>query len=303
MDGVLRRNKEGGMIVNHNISSIFSNRQLKMTDLTLNGNIEKLSSGLRINKAGDDASGLAVSEKMRAQISGLHQAMRNTEDAISFLQTTEGYLDETTMILQRMRELSVQAGNGIYSDQDRMLINVEMSQLVDEIDRIAKHAQFNGMNILTGRFAQPTGSNTSGPTDSTAGLWFHIGPNMDQRVQVFVGDMGAVALGLMTQDGQKVVSASTMDTANRAIGVIDKALERVIKQRTDLGSYQNRFEKLYKGLYVAYENTQAAESRIRDTNMAEQMSDFVKNQILAQSNVSMLAQANLKPQLVLRLLG
>lgn len=294
------------MIVNHNISSVFANRQLKVGDMNLNADIEKLSSGIRINKAGDDASGLAVSEKMRSQVSGLHQAMRNTEDAISFLQTTEGFLDETNQILQRMRELSVQAGNGIYSDQDRTLINVEMSQLVGEVDRIAKHAQFNGMNLLTGRFATPE-SNTSSTANATvnqsAGLWFHIGANMDQRVQVFVGNMDAQSLGLLTAEGNKQISASTMDTANRAIGVIDKAIERVVKQRTDLGSYQNRFEKLYKGLYVAYENTMAAESRIRDTDMAQQMSDYVKDQILAQSNVSMLAQANLKPQLVLRLLG
>jgi flagellin len=293
------------MVVNHNISSVFANRQLKVRDYELNSNIEKLSSGLRINKAGDDASGLAVSEKMRSQISGLHQAMRNTEDATSFLQTTEGYLEETTAILQRMRELSVQAGNGVYSDQDRTLINVEMSQLIGEVDRVAKHAQFNGMNILTGRFemSQNVANTTaSGAGNQNAGLMFHIGPNMDQRVQVFVGKMDAEALGLTVQ-GNKTVTASTMDTANRAIGLVDKALDLVAKQRTDLGSYQNRFEKLYKGLYVAYENTQAAESRIRDTDMADQMSDFVKNQILAQSNVSMLAQANLKPQLVLRLLG
>lgn len=296
------------MIVNHNISSIFANRQLKVNDMNLSGDIEKLSSGIRINKAGDDASGLAVSEKMRAQVSGLHQAMRNTEDATSFLQTTEGYLDETTSILQRMRELSVQAGNGVYSDQDRTLINVEMSQLISEVGRIAQHAQFNGMNILTGRFQSPdaaanTTAASGGSAHQAAGLWFHIGPNMDQRVQIFVGNMDATALGLVTQDGNKQVSASTMDTANRSIGVIDKALERVVKQRTDIGSYQNRFEKLYKGLYVAYENTQAAESRIRDTDMASQMSDYVKNQILSQSSTSMLAQANLKPQLVLRLLG
>jgi flagellin len=292
------------MIVNHNISSIFTNRQLKNNDNNLNANIEKLSSGLRINKAGDDASGLAVSEKMRGQVSGLHQAMRNTEDAISFLQTTEGYLDETTNILQRMRELSVQAGNGVYSDQDRTLINVEMSQLVDEVDRVAKHGQFNGMNVLTGRFETPAGSTAnSASNNNAAGVWFHIGANMDQRLQVFVGNMSAEALGLTDSGKQKLVSASTMDSANRSIGVIDKAIEKVTKQRTDLGSYQNRFEKLYKGLYIAYENTQAAESRIRDTDMAEQMSDFVKNQILAQASTAMLAQSNLKPQLVLRLLG
>jgi len=293
------------MIVNHNISSIFANRQFKITGMNLDQGIEKLSSGERINRAGDDASGLAVSEKMRGQISGLHQAMRNTEDAISFLQTAEGYLDESTMILQRMRELMVQAGNGIYSDEDRTLINVEVSQLIDEIDRVASQAQFNRMNVLTGRFANPDPNAGGGGTSAAQapGIWFHIGPNMDQRVQVYIGDMGAKSLGLQDGDGNKLVTATTMDGANRAIGILDQALDTVAKQRTDLGSYQNRFEKLYKGLYIAYENTQAAESRIRDTDMAVQMSEFVKDQILSQANVSMLAQANLKPQLVLRLLG
>lgn len=296
------------MIVNHNISSIFANRQLKHTGHNLDSSIEKLSSGMRINKAGDDASGLAVSEKMRSQINGLHQAMRNTEDAISFLQTAEGYLEETTMILQRLRELSVQAGNGVYSDEDRTLINVEVSQLVEEIDRIANHAQFNGMDILKGRFAEPSATTaatggTAATTTEAAGLKFHIGPNMDQRVQVFVGNMGAAALKMMDENGEKLISASTMDQANMSIGKIDNALNRVIKQRTDLGAYQNRFEKLYKGLYISFENQQASESRIRDTDMATQMSIFVKDQILSQANVSMLAQANLKPQLVLRLLG
>jgi flagellin len=293
------------MVINHNISSIYANRQLNINDKRIGGDIEKLSSGMKINKAGDDASGLAVSEKMRSQISGLQQAMRNSEDAFSFMQTTEGYLDETTQVLQRMRELSVQAGNGIYSDGDRQLINVEMSQLVDEVSRIANHAQFNGMNILTGRFQAPASGTTTaaGSSNQAAGVWFHIGPNMDQRVQLFVGNMDAKSLGIVDASGVKQVSASTMDSGNRSIGILDNALTQVIKQRADLGSYQNRLEKLFKGLYVAYENTQASESRIRDTDMASQMSDYVKNQILAQSNASMLAQANLKPQLVLRLLG
>ncbi len=291
------------MIINHNISSIFSNRHLNINDKNLSKDMERLSSGLRINKAGDDASGLAVSEKMRAQISGLGQAMRNAEDAVSFMQTTEGYLEETTLILQRIRELSVQAGNGIYSDADRMLINVELSQLVDEVDRVAKQAQFNGMNMLTGRFAEAAGGTGDAAANQTAGIWFHIGPNMDQRIQGFVGNMDAKALGLLTAEGTRSVSASSMDSANRSIGVIDTALTKVVKQRTDLGGYQNRLDKLFKGLYIAYENTQASESRIRDTDMAVQMSEFVKNNILAQSTISMLAQANLKPQLVLRLLG
>jgi len=293
------------MIINHNISSIYANRQLKINDIATGKDMEKLSSGMRINKAGDDASGLAVSEKMRAQISGLGQAMRNAEDATSFMQTTEGYLEETTSVLQRMRELSIQAGNGIYSDTDRMLINVELSQLTDEVNRVANHAQFNGMNMLTGRFQAPataTAAGTANTNSQSAGIWFHIGPNMDQRIQGFVGNMDATALGVMV-GGKKEISASTMDSANRSIGILDKALTVVQKQRADLGSYQNRLDKLYKGLYVAYENTQASESRIRDTDMANQMSDFVKNQILTQSTVAMLSQANLKPQLVLRLLG
>ena len=295
------------MIINHNISSVFANRQFKITEMNLNSDIEKLSSGLRINKAGDDASGLAVSEKMRTQIKGLYQAMRNTEDAVSFLQTAEGYLEETTQVLQRIRELSVQAGNGVYSTEDRTLINVEINQLVDEVNRIASQAQFNGMDIFLGRFSQPNvntpaSAGTAPVKEEEAGLWFHIGPNMNQKVQVFIGTMNAAALGLQ-QDKNLQVSAELPETANRSIGIIDQALSKVAKQRTDLGSYQNRFEKLFKGLYIAFENTQAAESRIRDTNMAEQMSEFVKNQILAQANVSMLAQANLKPQLVLRLLG
>jgi flagellin len=287
------------MIINHNISSVFSNRQLSWTNNVMDKDMEKLSSGLRINKAGDDASGLAVSEKMRSQVGGLHQAMRNTEDAISFLQTTEGYLDETTMILQRVRELSIQAANGIYSDTDRQLINVEISQLVDEVNRIASHAQFNGMNMLTGRFAAAT----EGAEAATEGLWFHIGANMDQRLQVHVGNMNASALGLQNTEGAKLVNVATANDANMSVGVVDKALDTVMSQRSDLGAYQNRFEKLSKGLYIAYENTMASESRIRDTDMAQQMSDFTKNQILAQANVSMLAQANTKPQLVLRLLG
>ena len=287
------------MIINHNISSVFSNRQLSWTNNVMDKDMEKLSSGLRINKAGDDASGLAVSEKMRSQVGGLHQAMRNTEDAISFLQTTEGYLDETTMILQRVRELSIQAANGIYSDTDRQLINVEISQLVDEVNRIASHAQFNGMNMLTGRFAAAA----EGAEAPTEGLWFHIGANMDQRLQVHVGNMNASALGLQNTEGAKLVNVSTANDANMSVGIVDKALDTVMSQRSDLGAYQNRFEKLSKGLYIAYENTMASESRIRDTDMAQQMSDFTKNQILAQANVSMLAQANTKPQLVLRLLG
>ncbi|MEN2997917.1 MAG: flagellin [Brevinematia bacterium] len=279
------------MIINHNISSIFANRQFKVNNWALDANLEKLSSGTKINKAGDDASGLAVSEKMRAQIRGLRRAEINAEDAISFIQTTEGYLNQTTEILQRLRELSIQAGNGIYSDEDRTYMQVEASQLVAEINRIASHAQFNGMNMLTGRFA-PNVSNIS----------FHIGANMDQRILINIGDMTARGLGLIQEDGTSKVNLLTQEGANRTIGAVDSALQILNKQRADLGAYQSRLDKIAKTLLIGYENLQAAESRIRDTDMAYEMSEFVKNQILAQASISMIAQANLRPQLVLRLL-
>ena len=179
------------MVINHNMSAQFANRSTGLTELSTTKNMEKLSSGMKINRAGDDASGLAVSEKMRAQIRGMNQASTNAQNGISFIQTTEGYLQETTDIVQRIRELAVQSSNGIYSDEDRMQIQVEVSQLVAEVDRIASQAQFNGMNMLTGRFAKPTGENTV-----TGSMWFHIGANMDQRTQVFIGTMSAAALGI-----------------------------------------------------------------------------------------------------------
>ncbi|MDY5047514.1 MAG: flagellin, partial [Treponema porcinum] len=178
------------MVINHNMSAMFAQRSQGIQDLNQQKSMEKLSSGMRINRAGDDASGLAVSEKMRSQIRGLNQASTNAENGISFIQTTEGYLQETTDIVQRIRELAVQSSNGIYSDEDRMQIQVEVSSLIAEVDRIASAAQFNGMNMLTGRFARPTGENVV-----TASMWFHIGANMDQRTQVYIGTMSAMALG------------------------------------------------------------------------------------------------------------
>jgi flagellin len=286
------------MIINHNMSAMFAQRQVKVTNNELTKDMEKLSSGMRINRAGDDASGLAVSEKMRAQIRGLNQASRNASNGISFIQTTEGYLQESQDIVQRIRELSVQASNGIYTAEDRMQIQVEVSQLVDEIDRIASHAQFNGMNMLTGRFAQDTGQNVV-----TASMYFHIGANMDQRERVYIGTMTAAALGVKNPGNQEIVSLSTPDGANRTIGVVDTALRSLNKQRADLGAYQNRLEYAVKGLDIGAENLQASESRIRDADMARQMVDFTKNQILLQSGMAMLAQANVKNQAVLQLLG
>ncbi|HET6452321.1 MAG TPA: flagellin, partial [Spirochaetia bacterium] len=184
------------MIINHNMSALFTDRQLKFNSMASDKDMERLSSGMRINRAGDDASGLAVSEKMRSQIRGLRMAGQNAQNGISFIQTAEGYLQESQDILQRLRELSVQASNGIYSDEDRMQIQVEVSQLVNEVNRIASHAQFNGMNMLTGRFARATGENVV-----TASLWLHIGANMDQRVRVTIGTMTAQGLGIQGTNG------------------------------------------------------------------------------------------------------
>ena len=285
------------MVINHNLSAMFADRSLGVTQGSLQKNMEKLSSGEKINRAGDDASGLAVSEKMRSQIRGLNQASRNASNGISFIQTTEGYLQETTDIIQRIRELAVQASNGIYSDEDRMQIQVEVSQLVAEVDRIASQAQFNGMNMLTGRFAQASEGGTA-----AGEMWFHIGANMDQRTQVFIGTMTAGALGLKDEGQDAMMTLADPTEANRAIGTLDEALKLINKQRADLGAYQNRLEYTVKGIDVAAENMQASESRIRDTDMAETMVEFTKNQVLSQAGVAMLAQANTLSQSVLSLL-
>ena len=285
------------MVINHNMSAQFAQRSTGLTELSNTKNMEKLSSGMKINRAGDDASGLAVSEKMRSQIRGLNQASTNAQNGISFIQTAEGYLQETTDIVQRIRELAVQSSNGIYSDEDRVMIQVEVSQLVAEVDRIASQAQFNGMNMLTGRFARPTGENTV-----TASMWFHIGSNMDQRTQVYIGTMSSAALGLRNVGSEEILTLSTPDDANRAIGTLDNALQKINKQRADLGAYQNRLEKTVVGLDVSAENLQASESRIRDTDMAKEMVDFTKNQVLSQAGTAMIAQANQSSQNVLSLL-
>jgi len=285
------------MIINHNMSAAYSNRMLKVRDGELGLNIEKLSSGQKINKAADDASGLAVSEKLRAQVKGLNTASKNISNAVSLIQTTEGYLQESQDILHRIRELSVQSANGIYTNEDRMQIQVEVSQLVDEVNRIASHAQFNGMDLLKGDFTR-----NSTDTVPTASMWFQVGANMDQREQVFIQTMTAQALGVEDTQGAPL-KIDTPDGANRAIAVLDNALSTVSKQRADLGAYQNRFEMAVKGVDVAAENMTAAESLLRDTNMADEMVGFVKNQILSQAGMSMLSQANAKSQNVAQILG
>lgn len=282
------------MIINHNLSAINSHRTLKFNQWDVDKNMEKLSSGMRINRAADDASGLAVSEKMRTQVSGLRQAERNAEDGMSLIQTTEGYMSQMSNIIQRIRTLAVQASNGIYTAQDRQLIQVEVSSLVDEVDRIASQAQFNRFDLLKGDFARAS---------STGSMWFHIGPNMHQRERVFIGTMTARSLNLKAQDGSIMASLSTAGKANDTIGLADAALQSIAKSRADLGAYQNRLELTAKGLMNAYENVQAAESRIRDTDMAEEMTKYTKNSVLVQSGTAMLAQANMRPKTVLQLLG
>jgi len=278
------------------MSAIYANRQLGVTQGDVAKSIERLSSGQRINRAGDDASGLAVSEKLRSQVRGLNQAEKNVQNGVSFIQTTEGYLQETQDILHRLRELSVQSSNGIYTDEDRMQIQVEVSQLVDEINRIASHAQFNGMNILTGAFARNSSINKV--------MQFQVGANMDQNETVFIGTMTAQALGLQGAQGESsMINIATTNDANSAIGSLDSALKQVSKQRADLGAYQNRFEMAAKGISVAAENLQASESRIRDADMATEMVSFTKNQILSQAGSAMLAQANARSQNVMQLLG
>jgi len=281
------------MIINHNMSAVNANRTLKFTQWSVNRSMEKLSSGERINRAGDDASGLAVSEKMRTQIQGLRQAERNTEDGMSFVQTAEGYLSQTAQIIQRIRVLAVQAANGIYTNEDRQLIQVEVSALVDEVDRIASQAEFNRFKILTGEFSK---------VNPKSSMWFHMGPNANQRVRVFIGTMTAQAFRMKDATGKVAITLTSPGGANASIGIMDVALQKLSKQRADLGAYYNRLEHSAKGLMTAYENVQASESRIRDTDMAEEMVEFTKNTVLVQSGTAMLAQANLQPQSVLRLL-
>ena len=279
------------MVITHNMASIAANRSLGLNSESIQKNMEKLSSGMKINRASDDAAGLSVSEKMRSQIRGLNQASRNVGDMASFVSTTEGYLQETTDILQRIRELAVQASNGVYSDEDRAQIQVEVSQLVSEVERIASSAQFNGMNMLTGRFAEN-------------GIRFHIGANVDQNIQVSVGNMSAQALGLRgTQEGGEAITVTDQESSNMTIATIDEALKVVLRQRSDLGAVMNRAEQAQKGIDIAAENLQASESRIRDTDYAAEMVEYTKNAILQQAGTAMLAQSGLSSNTVLKLLS
>ncbi len=279
------------MRINHNMSAIFANRQMQKVASRMDKTIEKLASGEAINRAGDDASGLAVSEKMRTQIHGLVQAEKNAQNGLSFIQVTEGAFQQINDIMQRVRSLSVQSANGIYSNSDRMQIQVEVSQLVDEIDRISTSSEFNRMKMLTGTFAKGAKSGS---------MFFHVGPNSNQRIRAYISTVSSKAFNLL--EGAKKRSISTVGQANAMIGYVDSALEKLNRQRADLGAYYNRMENTISSLQMSHENMLAADSRIRDTDMAAAMVDFTRDQILVQTGTSMLAQANFKPQLVMKLI-
>ncbi len=278
------------MIINHNIMALNAWRSLSQTDSALAKSLEKLSSGMRINRAADDAAGLAISEKMRGQINGLNQAVRNAQDGISLIQTAEGALNETHSILQRMRQLAVQSANDSNTDADRSQIQAEVNQLLSEINRIANTTQFNTKVLMSGKFSGTT---------AASGLTFHIGANASQNLVLHIGNMRASALGFSGGS----LSVSTQVKANSAITKIQSAIDKVSNQRSALGAVQNRLEHTIANLGVAAENMSAAESRIRDVDMAQEMMNFTRNQILIQAGTAMLAQANMAPQAVLKLLG
>lgn len=270
------------MIINHNISAMNTARQLNANTANTNKAIEKMSSGLRIVRAGDDAAGLAISEKMRGQIRGLDMATKNAQDGISLIQTAEGALNETHSILQRVRELAVQSANDTNTDDDRAELQKEVKELRNEVDRISTTTEFNTKKLLDGA--------------GISGAVFHIGANKDQAISLSVGNMGAASLGIST------VAIDTQSGANAAIATLDAAIKSVSSERSKLGAYQNRLEHTINNLGTTSENLSAAESRVRDADMAKEMMNQTKNNILAQASQAMLAQANQQPQSVLQLL-
>lgn len=275
------------MIINHNISALNTYRQLTTNNNMQAKSLEKLSSGYRINRASDDAAGLAISEKMRAQIRGLSMAQKNSQDAISLIQTAEGALTETHAILQRMRELVVQAGNiGTQEEVDLQAIQDEIDELIDELDGISERTQFNGKALLNGAY------------ESTS-LVFQIGANTGQQLELTIADMSASALGV---DDVAVSNLSSGNDFDTELAKIDSAINKVSSERSKLGANQNRLEHTINNLGAAEENLTAAESRIRDVDMAKEMMEFTKQNILSQAATAMLAQANQVPQLVLQLL-
>lgn len=272
------------MRINHNLSAVFLNRQLSNVSTRVEKSIERLASGEQIVRAGDDPSGLAVSERLRTQINGLVQAEKNAMNGLSLVQVAEGSYQQMNDILQRVRQLSVQSANGIYSDMDRSHVQLEVSQLIDEVDRIATSAEFNRMKLLTGKFAR---------SSRTGSMFFHVGANQNQRIRVYIATVSSRALNLLDQ-GSRKRTISTVGKANAMIGYVDSALDQLNRQRADLGAYYNRMETTVKALSQTYENMIAADARIRDADMASVMVDYTRDQILLQTGTAMLAQANLK---------
>jgi flagellin len=270
------------MRINHNLAALNTHRQLTGNNNAATKNIEKLSSGLRVNRAGDDAAGLAISEKMRGQIRGLDMAAKNAQDGISMIQTAEGALNETHSILQRMRELAVQSSNDTNTTADREAMQAEVGTLISEIDRISTQTEFNTKKLLDGTL-----------TD----INLQVGANSGQSMQFTVSNMGATTLGVNGID-----LAADHATSTGAIDTINAAIETVSKERSNLGAIQNRLEHTINNLGTSSENLTAAESRIRDVDMAKEMMAFTKNNILTQASQAMLAQANQQPQGVLQLL-
>ena len=270
------------MVVQHNLSAMNTNRQMGIVSSSLQKSTEKLSSGYKINRAGDDAAGLSISEKMRSQIRGLNKAATNAQDGISLIQVAEGALNETHSILQRMNELATQAANDTNTSTDRDAISKEMDQLTSEINRIQSTTQFNTKNLLDGTF---TGKN------------LQVGSLSGQKISISIGQMNATCLGI------NAVKVSGFSVAGKAMSAIQKAITKVSTQRSALGAIQNRLEHTINNLNTTSENTSAAESRIRDTDMASEMVEYSKNNILQQAGQSMLAQANQANQGVLSLLG
>lgn len=308
------------MRIQHNIAALNTHRNLGANQASAAKNLEKLSSGFKINRAGDDAAGLAISEKMRGQISGLDMASKNASDSISLIQTAEGALSETHSILQRMRELAVQSSNDTNTSEDREKLQSEVDQLAKEINRISNTTEFNTKNLLNGNVsgaAQSTASTASVASTSTTpavpakpasktdgALTFHIGANASQTMSLEIGAMDADTLGVGTGKDEAAtgIAINTQADAETAITKIDEAINTVSKTRSNLGAVQNRLEHTITNLGTSSENLTAAESRIRDTDMAAEMMSFTKNNILSQAAQSMLAQANQQPQGVLQLL-
>lgn len=272
------------MVVQHNLSAMNTNRQMGTVTSALSKSTEKLSSGYRINRAADDAAGLSISEKMRSQIRGLNKASSNAEDGISLIQVAEGALNESHSILQRMNELATQAANDTNTSSDRSAIQQELTQLTSELDRIYSTTQFNTMNLLDGDFT---------------GKSLQVGALSGQVISVSIKSMKASALGI----GYNAIKVSSNAVAGQSMSLIQKAINRVSEERSKLGAIQNRLEHTINNLDTTSENTSAAESRIRDTDMATEMVEYSKNNILAQAGQSMLAQANQSTQGVLSLLG